>query len=405
MASPEWRPAVRASHRIYGGARGSDRYNTVQNTCRTRKMPTIARRTCCLVLLLAAAVGGLQFQLDAPGRGPRVPPGTRQVALYPLPAVYLPGSQCMVRNIEQRNLAMCREQSEFVAAYVASDRSSCASIGSLLRIDDVRPAARDNSGMVLAAESTSNVLEVRCTVVGRVRLVACENLEAWRRPERDQYLLADVAAYEDEDEEGGEGGEAKQDAEKVEDSREAADESDDDEWWMGAAAAGDVANAIYQLVDALFESAGADGMDTGVDVDATVASLERAAELAEEADWWGALDLWQMYCATRLAGASMLHRTERNEFIIDAKMREGGEIQIPVRESTLAEEDRVKLADLDRRAADAVTQMGLDDARAFQACLEARRPSERARSLLRGVQSEAERLARRAALQRALDVS
>ena len=371
-------------------------------------MPTSARLACCLELLLAAAVRGMQFQLDAPGRGPRIPPGTRQVALYPLPAVYLPGSQCMVRNIEGRNLAMCRERSEFVAAYVSSDRSSCASIGSLLRIDDVRPAARDTSGMVLAAENSSNVLEVRCTVVGRVRLVACENLEAWRRPQRDEYLLADVAAYEDEDEEGGEGGEAqeaRQDAEQVEDSREAADESDDDEWWMGAAAAGDVANAIYRLVDALLEGAGADGMDTGVDVDATVASLERAAELAEEADWWGALDLWQMYCATRLAGALALHRVERNEFIIDAKMREGGEIQIPVQEWTLAAEDRAKLADLDERAADAVTQMGLDDAFAFQACLEARRPSERARSLLRGVQSEAERLARRAALQRALDVS
>ena len=67
--------------------------------------------------------------------------------------------------------------------------------------------------------------------------------------------------------------------------------------------------------------------------------------------------------------------------------------------------DRGKLADLDARAADAIDQMGLDDNAAFQACLEARRPAQRAEILLRGVQREAERLGRRAALKRALDMS
>ena len=53
---------------------------------------------------------------------------------------------------------------------------------------------------------------------------------------------------------------------------------------------------------------------------------------------------------------------------------------------------------------DAAAQMGLDDAMAFQACLEAQSPALRARFLLEGVQREAERLARRAALQRALEL-
>ena len=32
------------------------------------------------------------------------------------------------------------------------------------------------------------------------------------------------------------------------------------------------------------------------------------------------------------AGADALHRAERNEFLVDAKLRQGGPLQIPVRE-------------------------------------------------------------------------
>ena len=320
------------------------------------------------------------FQLDAPGRGPRIPQSTRQMALYPLPAVYLPGSECMVRNIEPRNKKMCQEQSEFVVACVNADRSACASIGSVLRIDNVRPARRDNSGQVLATTEESNVLEVRCTVVGRVRIVACDNLEAWRDRSRAEYLVADVADYDDE----------------VEESAAPDDVSPPDE--------DEVAGAIYKLTDALLESAPADGSEPGLDVDAAVASLEYAAELCADHRWWDALDVWQMHCATRLAAVAALHRVERNEFVIDAKMRQGGMLEIPVKEWTLDIADRVKLADLDARAADAAAQMGLDDASSFQEMLETRLPAERAALLLRGVEREAERLARRASLARSLEI-
>ena len=50
-------------------------------------------------------------------------------------------------------------------------------------------------------------------------------------------------------------------------------------------------------------------------------------------------------------------------------------------------------------------QMDLDDAETFRACLEARSVCERAELLKAGVLREAERLGRRAALQRALDAS
>jgi len=80
-------------------------------------------------------------------------------------------------------------------------------------------------------------------------------------------------------------------------------------------------------------------------------------------------------------------------------------LSIPVNEATLPEADRVRLWDLDSRAADAAKQIGLDDASSFLACLKSRSAAERAERLLQGVQREAERLARRAALRRALDAS
>ena len=279
------------------------------------------------------------------------------MALYPLPAVYLPHSNHLVRNIEQRNQKMCREQTEFVAACVEAGGARCASIGAVLRIDDVRAASSDNSGLVLADQQSSKVLEVRCTVIGRARIVACENLEVWRDRHKADYLVADVEDYDDE-----------ANASAVDDEVVA-----------------DVVDAMYRLTDALLVTAPAEGAAGVVDVDATVASLEKAASLVEEHRWWEALDLWQMHCATRLAAFAAAHRAERDELVIDAKLRQGGALQLPVQEWTLDPEDRAKLADLDARAADAAAQMDLDDASSFQACLDTRSPAERAALLLSGV--------------------
>lgn len=99
------------------------------------------------------------------------------------------------------------------------------------------------------------------------------------------------------------------------------------------------------------------------------------------------------------------HRAQRNEFLIDAKIRQGGELVIPVREATLPPAERVTLSELDRRAEDAAAQMGLDDTKAFQVCLQSRRRAERAELLRNCARREADRLQRRALLARALSAS
>ena len=314
------------------------------------------------------------FSLDSSSPPPPQPAqaASAQLPLYPLPAVYLPGSTCELRNIEPRNRAMCCEHDEFVAALVAPDGTKCARIGAVLRVDDVSAAKRDSSGRVLVAQATTSVLQVRCTIVGRAEILACANLDAWRSPERDRYLVVDVADYDDDE----------------------TDETEETE-----ALTAEAPEALYGLVDALLEDSAADGIDAGGRT-AAVETLERAADLAEARKWWEALELWQRHCATRRAAHWAQHRTDRDEFLVDAKIRQGGALQLPVREATLPEADRAMLADLDRRAEDAARQMGLDDTEAFQACLQSRGPAQRARLLRDGARREADRLRRRALLAR-----
>ena len=297
-------------------------------------------------------------------------PSTHSLALYPLPAVYLPGSTCTLKNIEPRNVAMAREQSTFVASLLDNDRKQCAEIAAVLRIDDVRAASADTSGRVLASCESSTALQVQCTVLGRARLIRCDNLAAWET--RETYLIAEVSNYDDDDV-------------STEDTQ----------------LQNDVEDAVYRLVDALLEGE----ENTGIDVHATVDALEEAALHVSSGCWWEALELWQRHCSTRAMAMRAEHLTERNEFLIDAKLRQGGMLQIPVQEHTLPAEDRKKLLDLDQRAAEALDQMGLDDVETFQACLEARSTTVRAKRLLEGVLREAGRLERRLALQRALKSS
>jgi len=334
------------------------------------------KRSVLLFLLVPSAHAISWFSLFERGSAATEPAlYPRELALYPLPTVYLPGSTCTLRNIEPRNIALAREQTTFVASLLNHDRLRCASVGAVLRIESVRAEPADSSGKVLASSASSKALRVECTVLGRVRLLRCKNLEAWST--RETYLMAETCDYEDEDPRP--------------------------EFCDGQVGrvSGDVEGAIYHLVDALLESEGVDSIDTA----AAVAALEEAALHIASGRWWQALELWQRHCATRAFAVQAQHQAERNEFLIDAKLREGGALQVPVLEHTLSEEDRVKLRDLDRRANEALDQMGLDDAETFQSCLEAQSASDRAKILHEGVLREAGRLARRAALQRAIDAS
>ena len=258
---------------------------------------------------------------------------------------------------------MCKETEYFVASLLnAEDGASCAAVGTLLRIDGVENATRDNTGQVLARpRDAPRALRVRCTAVGRRRLVGIRNGDAYFDAGarlRGEFLVGEFEAYDD-------------------------DESAD--------ATPDAASALAFLARSL------QGDERKV--------VEEAATLATAETSWEALELWQRYCTTRLATAAADSRADRDELLIDAAVRRGGAITVPVDITTLPPDDRRRILENDERAADALRQMELADATAFQALLEERSATARLAALAAGALREGSRLAQRAALQRAFAAS
>jgi hypothetical protein len=283
--------------------------------------------------------------------------------LYPLRATYMPCGSVELRNTEPRNVRMCKETEYFVASLLnAEDGASCAAVGTLLRIDGVENATRDNTGQVLARpRDAPRALRVRCTAVGRRRLVGIRNGDAYFDAGarlRGEFLVGDFADYEDEE---------------------------------SADATPDAASALAFLARSL------QGDERKV--------VEEAATLATAETSWEALELWQRYCTTRLATAAVDARADRDELLIDAALRRGGAITVPVDITTLPPDDRRRILENDERAADALEQLEIADATAFQALLEERSATARLAALAAGALREGSRLAQRAALQRAFAAS
>ena len=319
-------------------------------------------RSTTAVLLIccwrSAALSWVRFDAS-----PTAATNTQQYPLYPLRATYMPCGSVELRNTEPRNVRMCRETEYFVATLLNADGASCAEVGTLLRIDDVENATRDATGQVLARpRDAPRALRVRCTAVGRRRLVGIRNGDAYFDAGarlRGEFLVGEFEAYEDE---------------------ESTDTTPDN-----------AASALAFLARSL------QGDERRV--------VEEAATLATVETSWEALELWQRYCATRRATAVADARADRDELLIDAKVRQGGAITVPVDISTLPPDDRRRILENDERAADALEQLEIADAAAFQALLEERSATARLAALAAGALREGSRLAQRAALQRAFAAS
>ena len=319
------------------------------------------KRSTTAVLLTLSCCGALswvRFAAPPPSAGTT----TQRYPLYPLRATYMPCGSVELRNTEPRNVRMCKETEYFVASLLNADGASCAAVGTLLRIDGVENATRDNTGQVLARpRDAPRALRVRCTAVGRRRLVGIRNGDAYFDAGarlRGEFLVGDFADYEDEE---------------------------------SADATPDAASALAFLARSL------QGDERKV--------VEEAATLATAETSWEALELWQRYCTTRLATAAVDARADRDELLIDAALRRGGAITVPVDITTLPPDDRRRILENDERASDALRQMELADATAFQALLEERSATERLAALAAGALREGSRLAQRAALQRAFAAS
>ena len=322
----------------------------------------MARTTALLTLCCwrSAALSWVRFDAPPPTNAANT---AQRYPLYPLRATYMPCGSVELRNTEPRNVRMCKETEYFVASLLNADGASCAAVGTLLRIDGVENATRDATGQVLVRpRDAPRALRVRCTAVGRRRLVGIRNGDAYFDAGarlRGEFLVGEFAEFEDE---------------------EQTDTTPDN-----------AASALAFLARSL------QGDERRV--------VEEAAALATAENSWAALELWQRYCATRLATAAADARADRDELLIDAALRRGGAITVPVDISTLPPDDRRRILENDERAADALRQMELADATAFQALLEERSATARLAALAAGALREGSRLAQRAALQRAFAAS
>ena len=220
-------------------------------------------RTLLLTSLTLSCCGALSWvRFDAPP--PTNAANTAQrYPLYPLRATYMPCGSVELRNTEPRNVRMCKETEYFVASLLnAEDGASCAAVGTLLRIDGVENATRDSTGQVLARpRDAPRALRVRCTAVGRRRLVGIRNGDAYFDAGarlRGEFLVGEFEAYDDE---------------------QPTDTTPDN-----------AASALAFLARSL------QGDERKV--------VEEAAALATAEKSWAALELWQRYCATRLATAA-----------------------------------------------------------------------------------------------------
>ena len=219
-------------------------------------------RALLLTSLTLRSCGALSWvRFDA---SPTAATNTQQYPLYPLRATYMPCGSVELRNTEPRNVRMCKETEYFVASLLHADGASCAEVGTLLRIDGVENATRDATGQVLARpRDAPRALRVRCTAVGRRRLVGIRNGDAYFDAGarlRGEFLVGEFEAYDDD---------------------ESTDTTPDN-----------AASALAFLARSL------QGDERNV--------VEEAAALATAETSWEALELWQRYCATRLSSPCRL---------------------------------------------------------------------------------------------------
>ena len=165
------------------------------------EMPTPLLLFTSLTLRLAErALSWVRFDAPPPTNAANT---AQRYPLYPLRATYMPCGSVELRNTEPRNVRMCKETEYFVASLLNADGASCAAVGTLLRIDGVENATRDSTGQVLARpRDAPRALRVRCTAVGRRRLVGIRNGDAYFDAGarlRGEFLVGEFEAYDDDE--------------------------------------------------------------------------------------------------------------------------------------------------------------------------------------------------------------
>jgi len=315
------------------------------------------------------------------------------IPVYPLDACYLPicsskspvmrneKDYAILRNVEPRNVKMAQdlmqkneEDRVFCAVLRANDTGRIATVGTLMRI-----VSYDEQ---LLWDGTIARIVLKCIPEKLVHIVRILNPEAWSRESRikrsDEYLLANLMVM-----------------------NVARDESKGMTYKMTQDQCADIIK-MYNNIKQIYESVGAGTASADVkkhlDMDdlppfalEALSSLPIMTSISveDEHSFWSAAFIWQKLCFTvREAKRINLHALI-NELTIEAAMKSGGPLNLPVHREDLPFEKRMELNQIEHNTTqEFISKSNMDPSLNFQQLLSVSSTSERIFSLHRMLSME-----------------
>lgn len=289
--------------------------------------------------------------------------------LYPLSACYLPIGQHQLRNIEPRNLKMALDLGvggRFCVALSAQDTGRIASVGTVFRILHMDTQNDPASGKLARILLTCQAEElVNIQRINNPEVALWEN----RLKRSDQYLVATVCPRPDA-------------------------------WWNSNS---NHAQPIYKTILEDYDIV-SHMYQTGVGTDDLPPFSRKRLEdllplrslndtsMDDSSSFWQMTQDWQTLCYTVREGRQIALGSDRNELLIDAAMRKGGPLNLPVHVEDLLLEDRQKVQDLEVNAQQQWLSLQLDPTIEFQLLLSFNTHQERLEYFASMIHRERKRL-------------
>lgn len=316
-----------------------------------------------------------------------------EIPVYPLDACYLPicsskspvmrneEDYAILRNVEPRNIKMAQdliqkneEDRVFCAVMRANDTGRIATVGTLMRI-----VSYDEQ---LLWDGSIARIVLKCIPEKLVHIVRILNPEAWSRENRikmsNEYLLANLLVTN-----------VARDQSKCMTYKKTQDQCVD-------------IIKMYDNIKQVYESVGAGTASADVKKrldmdDLPPFALEALNSLPimpsisveNEHSFWSAAFIWQKVCFTVREAKRINLQALINELTIEAAMKSGGPLNLPVHREDLPFEKRMELNQIEHNATqEFISKSNMDPSLNFQHLLSVSSTSERISSLHRMLSME-----------------
>jgi hypothetical protein len=289
------------------------------------------------------------------------------VPLYPLSSIaYLPDrtANCTLRNTEPRNVQMALDLQQrpsaermFCTVLRAVDTGCIASVGTLMLVNTVEPEMAPSASRLSDPPELQRIqrILVTCVPVATVRIVALENPLAstleYRLQHPTEYLRAVVCQRWDHS--------------------SVATTADNVDCTVTVDATYRAIEDDYTVIRMFYmNGVGIEGLPpfAVAQLSDTLRPIS-AFRLDDASDFWRFATLWQTLCETVREGHNQMLMANRNELFVEAAIRKGGPLQLPVHVEDLQLSDRRRVQALELEAQQAWRDVQLDPCLDFQVLL------------------------------------